>query len=162
MLYIELKSSNKEKERNDRIVSFFIGIVFGTGLVLSGMMKRSKFVNLLTLGDNWDPSILITIMTCTIINFFTYYYIIDIQKKPTMELNFDFPSDNVDGRLVWGSIILGFGFGIVGLCILPAVGLIPIFTPHISLVFINSVAVGQLLAMKLEDYLDDGKKKLNC
>lgn len=38
----------------DAIIATIVGLIFGAGLVVSGMAKRSKIIGFLTLNKNWD------------------------------------------------------------------------------------------------------------
>ncbi len=51
------------------VIYFFIGAIFGFGLMLSGMSQRSKIYAFLELNRNWDPSLLIVLMTGVVLNF---------------------------------------------------------------------------------------------
>lgn len=50
------------------IIYFFIGTIFGFGLMLAGMSQRSKIYSFLELNKNWDPSLLFVLMTGVVIN----------------------------------------------------------------------------------------------
>lgn len=71
------------------IIYFFIGSIFGFGLMLAGMSQRSKIYAFLELNQNWDPSLLIVLMTGVIINLIIFtimrkqvYLFILNSKKP--------------------------------------------------------------------------------
>lgn len=55
---------------------FVIGVVFGCGLMVAGMSQRSKIYGFLQLDSNWDPSLLLVLMTGVLINVVTFNLII--------------------------------------------------------------------------------------
>ena len=54
------------------IIYFFIGAIFGFGLMLAGMTQRSKIYAFLELNKHWDPSLLIVLMTGVVINLIIF------------------------------------------------------------------------------------------
>jgi len=50
------------------VIYFLIGGIFGVGLMMAGMTQRSKIKGFLELNKNWDPSLLIVLMTGVAIN----------------------------------------------------------------------------------------------
>jgi len=59
-------------------------MIFGIGLVISGMWNSSNIKNFLTLNKKWDPSLLYVMGTIIIINTIIFQYMIKIQKKPVL------------------------------------------------------------------------------
>jgi uncharacterized protein len=59
-----------------RVALFFIGTLFGWGLMMAGMSQRSKIFGFLELSSSWDPSLLFVLMTGVLINTLTFNLII--------------------------------------------------------------------------------------
>ena len=131
-------------------------MLFGAGLVIGGFLKRSKVIALLTLDNDWDPTLLFGMMLPVLVCSFSFWYILEVHKKNTVD---DQPivlyKDLIDYNLLIGAILLGVSWGLSGLCILPAMALAPIFTPHISLIFFFSMGAGVLIGMKVDGSINN-------
>jgi hypothetical protein len=64
---------------SDVWVSILTGIVFASGLILSGMSRRTKILGFLTIADGWDPSLMFVMLAAVGVNFITFHYIINIR-----------------------------------------------------------------------------------
>ncbi|RII83078.1 YeeE/YedE family protein [Neopusillimonas maritima] len=103
-----------------RIFEFFIGLVFGLGLILSGMSDPSKVLGFLDLTGLWDPSlafvmggaILVGLVAFALARKRTTTFLGGALKLPT--------SNDIDKRLVIGSLTFGVGWGLAGYCPGPA------------------------------------------
>lgn len=65
----------------NQLIAYVVGIVFGLGLMISGMTWRSKINAFLSIDNNWDPSLLIVLGVGVIINIFTFNYILHVKFK---------------------------------------------------------------------------------
>lgn len=65
-------------------ISWLVGFIFGVGLVISGMCRRSKILGFLTLNENWDPSLMLVMVGAIGINLLTFYYIINKLGTPML------------------------------------------------------------------------------
>lgn len=109
-----------------RLLSLYlIGLVFGTGISVSGMANPAKVLNFFDIAGSWDPS-LIFVMGGALITTFIGYRLVFRRPAPLMETKFVVPTSRViDGKLVGGSAVFGIGWGIAGFCpggALPALG----------------------------------------
>lgn len=142
-------------DKNDIIISWITGLLFGSGLGVGGMLRRDKILNFLTISDNWDPQLLILFMTAVGANIITFHHIIKKRKAPIYVAKFLLPTNNkIDLKLIAGSALFGVGWGITGLCPGPAMNLFTQFTLQISIVFIACLGVGQIVAAWLDTYYD--------
>ncbi|MFL4471135.1 DUF6691 family protein [Tateyamaria armeniaca] len=107
------------------VLTFVIGVVFGTGIVLSGMANPAKVINFFDIAGTWDPS-LAFVMGGAVITTFLGYRLVLRRPAPVFEAAFDIPSNRkLDMRLIGGAAIFGVGWGIAGFCpggALPALG----------------------------------------
>lgn len=107
------------------LLTFLIGAVFGTGIVLSGMANPAKVVNFFDIFGSWDPSLAFVMGGAVVTTFFGYRLVLR-RTAPIFERSFDVPTNHkIDARLITGSGVFGIGWGIAGFCpggALPALG----------------------------------------
>jgi uncharacterized membrane protein YedE/YeeE len=104
-----------------RASEFCVGLVFGLGLLLSGMTNPAKVIGFLDLVGQWDPSLVCVMGGAAIIGFFGFRFAKLRQASlfgRVISLN-DFKS--IDMRLICGSAIFGIGWGLSGFCPGPAI-----------------------------------------
>lgn len=107
------------------IAIYLIGVIFGTGIVVSGMANPAKVINFFDVAGTWDPS-LIFVMGGALIVTAVGYRLVFGRSRPIWEGRFMLPTArNLDPRLIGGSAVFGVGWGIAGFCpggALPALG----------------------------------------
>lgn len=97
------------------------GVIFGLGLVVSGMANPAKVQNFLDVFGSWDPS-LAFVMAGAIAISAPGFILANHTSKPILGSQFNIPTNqNIDRQLLLGSGIFGIGWGIVGLCPGPAI-----------------------------------------
>jgi uncharacterized protein len=133
-----------------RILSAFgIGLIFGLGIALSGMINPAKVLNFFDLAGSWDPS-LAFVMAGALAVAIPGYRLVLARPAPMLEDRFQLPDTRViDRRLVLGSATFGVGWGIAGFCpggALPALGT---GRPEV-LIFIAALIGGLSLARGLQ------------
>lgn len=102
------------------VVNFALGLLFGVGLVISGMSNPAKVLNFLDVFGTWDPS-LIFVMGGAVVTAFVGYRIAFTRQRPVFEPAFRLPTKtDIDTPLLAGSGIFGIGWGLSGLCPGPA------------------------------------------
>lgn len=105
--------------------AFGIGLIFGIGILVSGMASPAKVLNFFDIAGTWDPSLMFVMGGAVIVTFIGYRLVLQ-RTAPVLETSFRLPSaKHVDLRLVAGSAIFGLGWGIAGFCpgaALPALG----------------------------------------
>ena len=109
-----------------RLVSaYLIGLLFGLGIVISGMANPAKVLNFFDLAGTWDPSLVLVMGGALITTFIGYRFVLK-RDEPLLGERFLVPtSTRIDARLVGGSALFGLGWGIAGFCpggALPALG----------------------------------------
>jgi len=103
-----------------RISEFIVGLLFGVGLILSGMTDPSKVLGFLDLLGPWDPSLALVMGGAIVVGVFAFA----VANKRTLsflggELHFPTAS-TIDRRLVIGAVLFGAGWGLAGFCPGPA------------------------------------------
>ena len=123
------------------LFALFTGLVFGSGIALSGMMDPAKVLNFFDLAGTWDPS-LAFVMGGAVLVTFIGYRLVWRRAAPIWGDRFDVPaSRRIDGRLVGGSALFGVGWGIAGFCPGAAIPALGTGRWEVAL-FLASVAVG--------------------
>ncbi|MBN8630040.1 MAG: YeeE/YedE family protein [Rhodobacterales bacterium] len=126
-----------------------IGLIFGTGIAVSGMINPAKVLNFFDLAGTWDPS-LAFVMAGALAVAIPGYRLVLAGPGPTFEPRFQLPDTRlIDRRLILGSITFGIGWGIAGFCpggALPAIGT---GDPAVFL-FLVALIGGMLIARALQ------------
>ena len=103
------------------IASLLAGLVFGLGLIVSGMANPAKVLGFLNLAGPWDPSLALVMVGAIAVGLVAFH----VARKRTTSLlgaAMELPiSRQIDRRLVLGSVLFGVGWGIVGFCPGPAI-----------------------------------------
>ena len=107
------------------ILTYLIGLVFGVGIMISGMANPAKVLNFFDIFGSWDPSLAFVMggaLGVTLVG----YRIVFGRDAPLFGSRFHLPTrKDIDLRLVGGSAVFGVGWGIAGFCpggALPALG----------------------------------------
>ncbi|MEQ8178034.1 MAG: YeeE/YedE family protein [Amphiplicatus sp.] len=97
------------------------GLVFGLGLVISGMFNPAKIISFLDVAGAWDPSLLL-VMVSALATTFVGYRLTMLRSAPMFETQFNLPvATAIDSKLIIGAGLFGIGWGLSGLCPGPAV-----------------------------------------
>jgi len=103
------------------IASLLAGLVFGLGLIVSGMANPAKVLGFLNLAGPWDPSLALVMVGAIAVGLVAFH----VARKRTTSLlgaAMELPiSRQIDRRLVLGSVLFGVGWGTVGFCPGPAI-----------------------------------------
>jgi uncharacterized membrane protein YedE/YeeE len=96
------------------------GLLFGLGLIVSGMVQPAKVLGFLDLAGRWDPS-LAFVMAGAIAVGLPAFALARRRRETFLGLQMQLPSSQViDRRLIGGSLLFGIGWGLAGLCPGPA------------------------------------------
>tara|TARA_Y100000310_G_C20406699_1_gene679998 strand:- start:201 stop:623 length:423 start_codon:yes stop_codon:yes gene_type:complete len=126
------------------IASLLCGLLFGLGLLISGMSNPARVLNFLDLSANWDAT-LAFVMGGAILVAAPGMYWVRKRNKPMFANKFDIPtSKTIDAKLILGSAAFGIGWGISGFCPGPAVVAIASFQTDV-LLFVAAMIAGMLL-----------------
>ena len=131
------------------IASFAAGLVFGLGLIVSGMANPAKVLGFLDLAGAWDPSLIFVMAGAISIGIFAFA----IARRRTVSylgLRMRLPtSRQIDLRLIGGSLLFGAGWGIAGFC--PGPSLVALAMGEVkALVFTVAMMIGMGLFECLE------------
>ena len=126
------------------ISQYAIGILFGWGLIISGMTNPMKIQSFLDLAGLWDPS-LIFVMGGAVIVGLAGFYLAGKRSAAFLVCSFQIPTRrDISKPLVIGSFIFGAGWGIAGFC--PGPAIVALGTGHLkALAFVIAMLVGMHL-----------------
>ena len=131
------------------LVNLLVGLLFGFGLLLSGMANPEKVLNFLDFAGHWDPS-LAFVMGGAVIVATIGYQLTFRRAKPVLDASFHLPTaQRVDGKLILGAAIFGAGWGLVGFCPGPALVSLALAAPA-TLAFVPAMLVGAAFAAWLK------------
>ena len=123
------------------LFGFLCGLLFGLGLVLSGMSDPAKVLNFLDLFGPWDPSLLF-VMGGAVVTTFIGYRLAWGRGAPLLAEAFDLPKAKaIDRPLIGGAALFGIGWGLSGYCPGPAWTGLLLLAPG-TLVFVPAMLVG--------------------
>jgi uncharacterized membrane protein YedE/YeeE len=124
------------------------GLIFGLGLLISGMANPAKVHNFLDLAGAFDPS-LIFVMAGAVVVTFAGYRLVLRRPRPFLGETFGIPTrKDVDGALVVGASLFGLGWALSGYCPGPAITSISLLAQG-TLIFVPAMIAGIALARLL-------------
>ena len=119
------------------------GLVFGFGLVISGMTQPAKILGFLDIFGVWDPT-LAFVMGAALAVSLPGFYLARRRERPLLTARFRWPTrSEIDAPLIGGATLFGIGWGLVGLCPGPAIVNLATFLPQI-IGFVVAMGAGML------------------
>ena len=107
------------------VSSYLIGLIFGIGILISGMANPAKVLNFFDVAGNWDPSLIFVMGSALVVTFIGYRIVLR-RPAPIIDTTFHLPDNpRIDARLLGGAAVFGVGWGIAGFCpggAIPALG----------------------------------------
>jgi uncharacterized membrane protein YedE/YeeE len=132
------------------LVNLALGLLFGTGLVVSGMADPAKVLNFLDLFGTWDPS-LAFVMGGAVVVAFVGYRLVLARDQPLAGGGFQLPTRrDIDAPLIAGPAIFGVGWGLGGFCPGPALAALGLGATG-TLAFVPAMILGMWAARLLAD-----------
>ena len=134
------------------VSEYLIGVLFGLGLMVSGMTNPAKIIAFLDLAGPWDPSLIFVMGGAVLVGLIAFY----LAKKRTESFlggAMHIPTRrDIDRPLIIGSALFGVGWGLAGFC--PGPALVSLGTGELKVVVF---VIAMLAGMVLFDVL--GQKK---
>jgi hypothetical protein len=123
------------------------GLIFGFGLVLSGMTQPTKVLGFLYLlgiaSGSWDPTLAL-VMVGALAVAAPGYALARRRAKPVLTPASLWPTKtNLDRPLIAGAVLFGLGWGLVGLCPGPAIANLAALSPRV-VAFVVAMGIGML------------------
>jgi uncharacterized membrane protein YedE/YeeE len=140
-----------------RASEFIVGLLFGLGLMLSGMTDPGKVLGFLDLLGSWDPSLAFVMGGAIMLGFVAFR----LAKQRTvtflgglMRLPI---TTQLDIRLVVGSLLFGAGWWLAGFCPGPALVSMADGQPK-ALIFVLAMMAGMVIFELLERWVHPPKQ----
>lgn len=132
-----------------KLTSFAAGLLFGLGLLLSGMANPAKVIGFLDVAGAWDPSLAL-VMVGAIATALVPFTWAKRRERSLLDAPMRLPSKReLDGRLIGGSLVFGIGWGVAGICPGPAIAVL--LSGHWQVVlFVLAMLGGMLVFSALE------------
>jgi len=131
------------------LASLLAGLVFGLGLIVSGMANPAKVLGFLDLAGAWDPS-LAFVMAGAIAVAMVGFLAARRRTLSILGAQMRVPSARrIDRRLVLGSLLFGVGWGVAGFCPGPGLVALGMGEPK-ALVFVAAMLAGMGIFELLE------------
>ena len=124
------------------LVALASGLIFGLGLIVSGMVSPGKVLAFLDIaGAAWDPSLALVLISAVVVSALGAA-VARRRKSPLLAPAFSGPlRQALDGRLLLGAALFGVGWGLVGYCPGPALAALALGAPA-ALAFVVAMLVG--------------------
>ena len=101
-------------------IAAIIGLVFGIGLIASGMTDPAKVKGFLDLAGAWDPSLGLVMGGAIAVGVGAFALAKRRKRSWTGERIELSTSTVIDARLIGGGVLFGVGWGVAGYCPGPA------------------------------------------
>ena len=122
------------------LASFLCGLIFGSGLMISGMTQPAKVLGFLDVFGHWDPTLAFVMAGALAISS-VGYALARRQIRPVIAAQHFWPKrTDIDRSLVVGSMLFGIGWGLVGLCPGPALENLASISPRVFVFVIAMIA----------------------
>lgn len=123
------------------LTSLLAGLVFGLGLLVSGMANPAKVLGFLDLAGAWDPSLAFVMAGAIAVSALAFFAARPrTQSLPGAEMKLP-TARRIDRRLVGGSMLFGIGWGVAGFCPGPALVAVGLGEMK-ALVFVAAMLLG--------------------
>ena len=128
------------------------GLLFGAGLIFSGMTQPSKIVGFLDVFGAWDASLVFVMGGAIAVYAPTYRWMLQ-RKVPFYQRDLVLPpKTQIDPRLLGGSALFGVGWAMAGLCPGPAIVSLGALVDQ-ALIFVPAMTIGAWLYHRIDAVL---------
>lgn len=98
------------------LTSLLAGLIFGLGLVVSGMTNPAKVLGFLDIFGKWDPAMAFVMVGALLVGTIAFH-IAGKRTRAILGAPISLPTArDIDRRLVLGSVAFGIGWGLAGYC----------------------------------------------
>lgn len=126
------------------LLSFISGLMFGVGLIVSGMTNPAKVIGFLDVTGRWDPSLGLVMAGAVLVGFFAFRHVKQTHKTLLGEAAHLPTGQHIDRPLLAGAALFGIGWGLAGYC--PGPALASLLAGEIQpVIFTLSMVAGMLL-----------------
>jgi uncharacterized membrane protein YedE/YeeE len=126
------------------VTAFLAGLMFGGGLILSGMSNPAKVLAFLDIAGSWDPSLLFVMLGAILVAALAFRFA-RTRVRPLFGSHIHVPgAGRIDTPLVLGSVTFGIGWGLVGYCPGPALTALAV-GGRSTLLFVAAMVAGMAI-----------------
>jgi uncharacterized protein len=138
------------------IFALLSGALFALGLVVSGMTQPPKVIGFLNVGGifaparfgAWDASLAFVMGGGLLVTLVAFAVTPRAGRKPWAAPRFELPTrKDIDYKLIFGAVLFGIGWGLVGYCPGPALAALLVGGVDV-LVFVAALAIGMWAAKR--------------
>lgn len=123
------------------IAALVCGLIFGLGLILSGMGSPAKVQNFLDFFGQWDPSLGFVMGGAIAVGLVAFTWAKQ-RKTALLGAPMQLPTSTaIDSKLLTGSALFGIGWGLAGFCPGPALMNLSTLNPEVWL-FVAAMLAG--------------------
>ena len=142
------------------ITSLLTGLIFGLGLIISGMTNPAKVLGFLDVAGQWDPSLALVMVGAIAVAYFAFRSAAS-KTSSLLGLPVQIPKKSkIDLRLILGSLVFGVGWGLAGYC--PGPGVASLATGYIEpVLFTAAMLVGMVIFALIEGSLSKDRTQSN-
>jgi len=141
-----------------QILALLSGLVFGIGLIVSGMADPAKVLNFLDVFGTWDPSLAFVMGGAIAVTAPGFAWLFRSRQTPYFDSTFRVPTRNdLEPKLLTGAAIFGVGWGLGGFCPGPALTALPLAASG-TLIFVPFMLGGMWIARHTPDLMTKTKK----
>ncbi|MCP1400065.1 YeeE/YedE family protein [Achromobacter insolitus] len=133
------------------LIAFVSGLVFGLGLIISGMANPAKVLGFLDVAGAWDPSLAFVMGGAVLVTAVGFALLRRRRASLSGEPLRWSTATRVDVRLAVGSLTFGVGWGLAGFCPGPALVAASAGVPE-ALIFVAAMVAGMAIFSVLEKF----------
>ena len=125
------------------LIAPICGLIFGWGLLISGMLQPTKVIDFLDVFGAWDASLAVVMAAALAVSGIGFR-ITAGWARPFLAVQRMWPTKSgVDAPLVIGAVLFGVGWGLVGLCPGPALENLATLSPRV-MAFVAAMGFGMV------------------
>ena len=138
----------------NQLTALMSGLLFGIGLILSGMTNPAKVIGFLDVFGSWNPSLALVMAAAIPFTFFAFRWL-EARQKTLLGEPVHLPgTTQIDTRLIIGSVLFGIGWALAGYC--PGPAIVALGDGRYAILYF---IVPMILGMKLVDGVSHYVKK---
>ncbi len=125
------------------MAALLCGLLFGAGLLVSGMTDPGKVLGFLDVLGGWNPALMGVLGGAVMVSLAGFQYVRKM-ARPWFDSQFNLtPRSDIDKPLLLGGALFGFGWGLAGYCPGPALAGLGLGNPEAA-IFVAAMTVGGL------------------
>lgn len=141
------------------VIAAIAGLLFGMGLLISGMANPAKVLGFLDLAGRWDPSLALVMIGAIAVGL-VGFGVAKRRKTSLLGAPMSLPTGTtIDRRLIFGSLLFGIGWGLAGICPGPALVLLGAGVGK-AVIFVVAMLVGMMIFEIAEHARNKPRNKL--